>query len=599
MSSNSSKRSSKRPVKDAFVTRRRLRLGLGFTMALLLVIAGKLFLVQGLDFGGLAEAATQQLSRTEVLPATRGQILDANGTVMATTVLKYDITAAPNNFNEPGDKFERIDANGEKQTFTREQAVKELADALGLKPEDLAKPLAGTGTYSMIAKDVSPVVEQKVMDLRLPGIYNVPKSQREYPLGSVAGNVIGFLGQDGDALGGVEQTLDSKLRGTNGERTYQMGRNGIVIPNAPSSITPAKNGESVKLTINKDIQYYAQQTAEQQKKQYGADWVSVDVIQIKTGKIIALADSSSVDPNNPGASKAEDLGARSVTAAIEPGSTEKTVTAAAAIQEGKVTPETHVLVPPTYTVDGQNFQDAFPHGTEQRTFAGIIGDSLNTGTVMVGERLTKQQRYDYLRKFGIGEKSGVPLPGDSPGILAKPEQWDVRQQYTVLFGQGVAQTPLQTAMIYQAIGNNGVRLQPQLVESYIDPDGTEHKVSQGASTEVVSPQTAQQVRDMLESVTTAADATNVKVPGYRVGGKTGTAQSPGDGGFVGYTSSFVGMAPMDDPQYVVAVTVQHPKSNIYGVNQGPAFNDVMGQVLRTYNVAPSTTPSVKLPQYYN
>ncbi|HEY8294725.1 MAG TPA: penicillin-binding protein 2 [Micrococcaceae bacterium] len=563
-------------------------------LALLLVISGKLFLVQGMDVGGMAEAATAQLSQSEVLPAVRGKILDANGHVMAQSVLSYNITVSPKNFNAPGDKFERLDADGHRQTFDRASAVQQLADALGKKTGELTSPLSGDGTFAMLAKDVPPATEEKVMALGLPGIYNVPEQQREYPLGAVGGSVVGFLGAAGTALGGIEQTMDSKLRGTDGERTYQQGRNGIVIPNAPSTTTAAKDGETVQLTLNQDIQYYAQQAAEQQKQQYGADWANIVVIQVKTGKVIALADSSSVDPNHVGASKPEDLGARAVTAAIEPGSTEKTVTAAGAIQEGIVAPDTHLLIPPTYTVDGQTFQDAFAHGTEQRTFAGVIGDSLNTGTVMVGEKLTRQQRYDYLRKFGIGQKTGIPLPGESPGILAKPAQWDVRQQYTVLFGQGVAQTPLQTAMIYQTIANNGVRLEPQLVESYIDPDGTVHKVPQQPGTEVVSPQTSQQVKDMLESVTTIGDATNVKIPGYRVGGKTGTAESPGGG----YTSSFVGMAPMENPQYVVLVTVQHPKSNIYGVNQGPTFNDVMGQVLRTYNVPPSTTPSVKLPQYY-
>ncbi|WP_427017166.1 peptidoglycan D,D-transpeptidase FtsI family protein [Pseudarthrobacter sp. P1] len=576
----------------------RLRWVMVVMLVLLLVITGKLFLIQGLDAGSMAEAAVSQRTVVQKLPATRGKILDANGRVMAESIIRYNITVSPKN-NTGADDFQRV-IDKELVKIPRAQGLKELADVLGMSVATVTEKATGTSNFAYIAMGVTPAIESKVMDLGLPGIYSEPVSERTYPDGAVGGSIVGFTSKDGQALAGIEQTMDAKLAGKDGEREYQRGANGIVIPTAPVDTTPAVDGQSVRLTINQDIQYYAQQAAEQQKKQYSADWANIVVVEAKTGRVIALADTNSLDPNNPGASKAADIGVRAVTGAVEPGSTEKTVTAAAAIEQGLISADSHILIPPTYTVDGQTFSDAFSHGTEQRTFAGVIGDSLNTGTVMVGQKLTPQERYDWLRKFGIGQATGIELPGENPGILATPDKWDGRQQYTVLFGQGVAQTPLQTAMIYQAIANNGVRLKPQLIDAYIDPDGTEHKVAQQPGTEVITPKTAAQVRDILESVTTIADATNVVVPGYRVGGKTGTAEAPAENGvgFDGYTSSFVGMAPMDNPEYVVLITVQRPKTNIYGVNQGYTFNDVMGQVLRTFNVPPSTTPSIKLPQYY-
>ncbi len=590
--------------------RLRLRVGLGIVLALLLIISGKLFMIQGLDAGSMAEAAVMQRTVVTKLPATRGEILDANGKVLAQSIIRYNITVSPKNNTTAGElktgEFRRLNpVTGKVDDVSRDKGLQELADVLGLKVEDVRKQATGTGDFAYITKDVTPGVEAKVMALGLPGIYSEPTSQRTYPLGAVGGSIVGFIGPDssGAATGGgsgIEQTLNAKLQGTDGSRTYQRGANGIVIPTAPEESKAAVDGETVKLTINSDLQYYAQQAISNQVKKLGAQWGNIVVVQAKTGKVVAMAEDSTVDPNRPGETAAANRGARSVTAAIEPGSTEKTVTAAAAIQEGKVSPLSHVLVPPTYTVNGQTFSDAFTHGTEQRTFAGIIGDSMNTGTVMVGERLSKQQRYDYLHNFGVGQSTGIPLPGENKGILAAPDKWDGRQEFTVLFGQGVSQTPLQTAMIYQTIANNGVRLQPQLIESYIDPDGTEHKVAQAPGTEVVSPQTAGDVKDLLESVVTAADAKDISVPGYRVGGKTGTAEAVKDdgSGFQGYTASFVGMAPMEDPQYVVLVTVQRPQGDIYGISQAPVFNSVMSQVLHTNNVPPSTTPSVALPQRY-
>jgi cell division protein FtsI (penicillin-binding protein 3) len=289
-----------------------------------------------------------------------------------------------------------------------------------------------------------------------------------------------------------------------------------------------------------------------------------------------------------------------VTAAYEPGSVQKMITAAALIEEGKSSPLEKFTIPPTYSVDGQTFSDAFEHGTEDRTLAGILGWSMNTGTVMAGQRLSKEQRYDWLKKFGIGEAPQIGLPSEAQGILTPPDQWDGRQEYTVLFGQGVSQSTLQTVRSYQSIANDGIMLQPRLIDSYINPDGTEEKVPAADPRQVVSKDTAKQVRDILESAVTEGQIKEAAIDGYRVGAKTGTSQSPCDdgvSGFCGYTASMIGMAPMDDPRFIVEVVLQRPKGSIYGITNGPVFRSVMSQTLRTFNVQPSTGEPARLAQY--
>lgn len=582
------------------VGRTRMRLGLALMIVCLLIIAGRLVMIQGLNVGNMAEAAESQRTVKQVLPAVRGKIVDANGVVLAESILRYDIVISPKN-NNLYDEYDHIvnTETLERVTYTRDQGLQQVATALGMKVETVKAAAAGDSDFAYILRDVSPQVEAKVMALRVPGIESQAQTKRVYPLGSVGGPIVGFLDSDGNGLAGIEQTQNGKLKGTDGKRTFQAGKNGIIIPTAPVTTIPAVNGETVKLTINQDIQYYAQQAAQQQKQQYSAEWASIVVGEVKTGKVLAIADSNSYNPNDPGKSAPADIGSRSVSAVVEPGSTDKAITASAVMQEGIFTPSSQFLVPPTLTVGGETFSDSFPHGTEKRTLAGIIADSMNTGTVMAGMKLTPEQRYDWMKKFGVGVKTGIELPGESPGILTPWQNWDGRQEYTVLFGQGVAQTPLQTAYVFQTIANNGTRLKPQIIDSYTKADGSVDKVAQAKGTSVLTPKVAKDMRDMLEGVVTMTDYKVVNIPGYRTGGKTGTSEAPAENGkLLGFTSSFIGMAPMDDPQYFVAITVQRPQGSIYGVTQGYTFNQVMGQVLRTYDVPPSTTPSVKLPKFY-
>jgi cell division protein FtsI (penicillin-binding protein 3) len=581
---------------------RRLRLGLGMMLALLLVVGGKLFMVQGLDIGGMAEAALNNRLTPIELPAERGSILDANGTVLANSVIRYNVVV-DQRVNTKTESFKRLDTVGEKEelvTVSRDKGIQELAAVLGQDPADVKDALTGEKPYYIVAKDLKPDMEDRISKLQIPGIVTVGTSKRVYPNGAVAGGIVGFLQDGTTGQAGLEQTQDEILKGTPGKRLFEIGADGLRIPVGVDELTPAVDGKDIRLTLNSDLQYFAQQAIQNQSDKLSAEWGVIIVQDIKTGNIIAMADTNAPDPNDPGKVAAKDRGVRSVTAAYEPGSVEKMITAASVIEEGKSSPLDHFTFPPSYVVDGQVFTDSFDHGTEERTLAGILGWSMNTGTVMAGQRLTKEQRHDWLQKFGIGEAPDIGLPAEASGILTPADQWDGRQEYTVLFGQGVSQSTLQTVRAYQSIANGGVMLQPRLIDSYISPDGTEEKVPAKESRQIVSKETAKQVRDILESAVTEGQIKDAAIDGYRVGAKTGTSESPcddGKSGYCGYTASMVGMAPMDDPRFIVEVVLQRPKGSIYGITNGPVFRSVMSQALRTYNVPPSTGEPVRLPQY--
>ncbi|TDL32171.1 peptidoglycan D,D-transpeptidase FtsI family protein [Arthrobacter nitrophenolicus] len=578
---------------------RRLRLGLGIMLTLLLVVGGKLFLVQGLDVGGMAAAALDKRMTETVLPAERGSILDSNGTVLANSVIRYNVVV-DQRVNTKTETFKRLDEANEKLVdVSREQGLTELAAALGMDKDAIREAVTGERPYYIVAKDVKPDVEDRISKLQIPGIVTEGVSKRVYPNGSVAGGIIGFLKDGSTGQAGIEQTQDELLRGKDGKRLFEIGADGLRIPVGMDELTPPQDGKDIKLTINSDLQYFAQQAIQSQSDKLGAEWGSIIVMDAKTGDLVAMADTNAPDPNDPGRVAAKDRGVRAVTAAYEPGSVQKMMTVAALIEEGKASPLDTFTLGPSYTVDGQTFSDSFAHGTEERTLAGILGYSMNTGTVMAGQRLSKQQRYEWLQKFGIGEAPDIGLPAEASGILTPWEQWDGRQEYTVLFGQGVSQSTLQTVRAFQSIANNGVMLQPRLIDSYVSPDGAEEKVPAAPSRQIVSEDTAEQVQDILESAVTEGQIKDAGIDGYRVGAKTGTSESPCDdgAGYCGYTASLVGMAPMDDPRFIVEVVLQRPKGSIYGITNGPVFRSVMSQALRTYNVQPSTGEPARLPQF--
>ena len=585
------------------LTRRGFLAGVAATGALG-AIGLNLFVRQGFDPGGVANASRQKRLRSQVLPAVRGQILDINGNVMARSVQRYNLTADQTavatfkRYNE--DRTEKVEV-------TPSQLVYEMTDILksvdpGITDEFIKSKLDGTSKYSVIKTDVSPEIFHKIDDLGAPFIYGEAFSQRLYPNGSVGGSVVGKYNivdePDGKGTGGtvarnfsvgIERVFEKELAGTPGERTYEISADGVRIPVAKEEQRLAVDGKNVRLTINRDIQYFAQQIVRARAEELKAEWCTAIVMDVRDGSLLALADSSTMDPGAKTIEDATDMTPRAISQSVEPGSTEKMLTSSALIEQGLTTPTSVYDVPATLTIDGQTFKDAFEHPAQRRTFSGIITDSMNTGTVLVGQKLTKEERYNWLKKYGVGEFTGIELTGEQQGLISDWRDWDGRTQYTVLFGQGVAQTPLQTALIFQALGNKGVRLKPRIVDAIIDADGTEHKRPVEAGVRMVSEETAASCRVLMENMVDQGHARTAKVTGYRVGGKTGTAEAPSDkGGYDGNTTSFIGLAPIDDPRFLVAVTMQRPDGDVGSNGTTEEFSKIMEKTLHTYNVPRST-----------
>lgn len=571
------------------------------------VIGARLLYLQGFDPSGRAEQAKLDRIRTTVVPALRGEIQDINGKVLARSVQRYNISVDQSAVAE----FVKYDENRQKVTITPTQLVYQLADILDMKDGDVKKILDGDKRYAVLKEDVTPEVYNRVVDLGASFIYGEVTSERKYPNGSVGGSIVGRFNMIEEAAGegsadtvlrdysvGIERVFKQQLAGIDGSRSYEISADGIRIPVGEEEVVPAVNGQNVRLTIDQDIQFFAQQVVKARVDELEAQWGTAIVMRVKDASIIALADSSTMDP---GAEKfeAEDMTPRAISQAVEPGSTEKILTASAVIEQGIADPETIFDVPAELLIDGQTITDAFVHPAERRTFSGIISDSMNTGTVLAGKQLSKEERYNWLRKYGMGQHTGIELTGENQGLLTNWREWDIRQQYTVLFGQGVSQTPLQTAMIFQAVANKGVRLKPRLVDAFIDPDGTEHFQPVAEGERMVSEATAKKTLALMENVVIQGSAEGAKVQGYRVGGKTGTAEAPSEttAGYDGYTMSFIGVAPLEDPQYLVGVTLQRPQGSVYTIGATQQFSQIMEKVLHTYNVPFSTTEPVEIPKF--
>lgn len=580
--------------------KKRMRFLLILSLAALLAIAGRLFWVQGINASTVADAAQADRQREEVIAPTRGSIVDRNGTLLAVSVDRYDLVIDQRDQRDEFRRAKRDGTNG-SEFIGWDQAVKELAQILdqdpaelatSVQPQDGAKPKG----YVVLAKGVTPEVKNEVMEVGIPRLSPLLRSERQYPQGVIAGPLLGFVRNSEDQTSvvgaeGLELSQEKNLKGTEGSRKIEVSADGVRIPVTEVEETPAVNGQDVMLTIDSDVNYVAQREAEKKQKQFNAQWVSVVVLEVKTGKILAIGDSAQLDPNDPGATDPEFRRSVSITRAFEPGSTGKAAIFAAAIDQGAITPKTEFRVPNKYTVTKETINDSLPHDTFDMTAAGIFARSYNTGTVMVGNKLTNKQRYDYMRKFGLGSPIYLGLNGASAGQLAKPENWDRRQQYTTMFGQGYSQTVLHTASIFQTLANGGERIAPSLIKGYKNDDGSVTEPDTPKSSRVVKKETAKEMLKLMEGVVESGTGTKMKIPGYRVGGKTGTGQAASDKGYDGYSYSFAGVAPLDDPQYVVVATMYRPQGSWKNFSVADTFTEVMSHVLNTYNVPPSSTKS--------
>jgi cell division protein FtsI (penicillin-binding protein 3) len=571
---------------------RRLRAAVVVLAIVLSLFGARLVQLQGLDARPYAAEAAQGRLRTAVLPAVRGTITDRNGVALATTVDAVNITADQTlvaQFSDPA------------------ATARVLAPVLGVGVAGLTARLTGDQRFAYVAKKVSPETWRKVRELDLPdpaieglpGIFGEKTSKRVYPAGTTAANLVGFVGADGKGLGGLEYAVDDQLAGRDGHATYELSAGGRRIPSGVDSEREAVPGRDVTLTIDRDIQYVAQRAIAKAVASTSSQSGTVIVLDPRSGELLAVATAPTFDPNKPGASRAADRGNRPLTEPYEPGSTGKVLTAAALLEEGVVTPQTPITVPNRLTRANKSFKDFEDHPTQRLTYAGTIAKSSNIGTIRAAERLGSLKRlHPYLKRFGIGQPTGLGLPGEAAGSLLKPADWSATSGYTMTFGQGYSVNTVQMASAIGAVANDGVRLTPRLVASTTAPGGKVVGPPEQERTRVVSASTAETVRSMMETVTRkGGTAPLAAIPGYRVGGKTGTAQryNPSCGCYSGYTMSFIGLAPVDDPGVVVAVTLQAPRSALGGgVNAGPVFKQVASFALERLRIPPTGTRAPRL-----
>jgi len=539
----------------------------------LTLVAGKLLELQGLNRSSYSAMAQHQRLHTVTITAPRGAIVDRNGIPLAETVDARDVYADPHEVTDAA------------------TAASKLAPLLGIDATTLTPKLTAHTTFVYLARAVAPTLATEIIGLDLPGIGVLPTTKRVYPDGKLASNLIGFVHLDGSGAEGLEAKLQSQLAGHDGEQTFEAGASGSPIPDGRDVIKQARPGMSYQLTIDRDIQWKAQQAIAAQVKAVKADSGTVIVMDPRNGRLLAVAVAPQFDANSP----PPNITTRPIDPAVsdtyEPGSVNKVITISAALQEGLVSPTTPFTIPPLLHFAGTTFHDAEVHGTERLTLTGVLAKSSNIGTIQVARKLGPDRLYSYLRAYGFGSLTGTGLPGEQDGLLPPVSLWSQTTMPTVAFGQGIGVTAMQVASVYATIANKGVRVAPSIVSATIDGDGKRHPVAPATPRRVISANVAHELSDMLEAVTSnEGTAPAARIPGYRIAGKTGTAQRSVNGHYSGYTASFVGFAPADKPQLLVEVVMQNPRQGHFGgVVSAPVFHDVMSFALQSLGIVPTGT----------
>ena len=545
-----------------------------------------------------------QNSRTEY--ASRGAIVDENGVTLASSVHRYDVEIDPHLAVQGV-----ADRSGDDVDATRTwpEIAAQIAAITGQDADAVEKIVTDAvaenpdSQWAQITKDVSTEQYRALAELGLPFLSFPPQAGRVYPDGAVGGNLIGFVGSDGQALAGLELADNDCLSSQNGKVVYQQGRDGVVLPGTEVETEPAVDGGTLKLTIDRDLQWYMGQLIAEQVQNTGSLRGTITVVEAKTGKVRALAEYPTVDPNDPTSTPAADRGSNAFSSPFEPGSTFKALTAAIGLDSGSFTTDTTVTASSRETLGGDaRVSDSFSHPANNYTLTGVLIDSSNVGISKFGEKIPRDTRYDYLQKFGLGTPSAIGFPGESGGILHPADKWDDQTFYNTTFGQGLSVTVPQLVGAYQTIANGGVRMPLSLVESCTAADGTVTDVPSAEGQRVVSADTASKVSLMLENVATQGTlASQVAVPGYRVAIKTGTGEKtdPDTGAYKpdAYFTTMIGFAPADDPQYIVAVNLDEPRTVKSSAATAPAFQKALTQVLKNYRVIPSGTTTPELPKF--
>lgn len=578
----------------------RHRVGNAAIFLVLIVAAGQLFNLQVPRAEGLRAEAASQLKVTDVDKAVRGSIVDRNSDKLAFTIEARALTFQPVKVRKQLEEARAKSTEAPEPDRRLRDIAAEVASRLNNKPDSatVLKKLKSNETFVYLARAVDPAIAEAITK-KFPEVGSERQDLRQYPGGSLAANVVGGIDWDGHGLLGLEDSMDAVLAGTDGSITYDRGSDGVVIPGSYRNRHDAVDGSTVMLTIDDDIQFYVQQQVQQAKNLSGAKNVSAVVLDAKTAEVLAMANDNTFDPSQDiGRQEDRQLGNPAVSSPYEPGSVNKVITAASVIEYGLSNPDEVLQVPGSIHMGGVTVGDAWEHGTMPYTTTGIFGKSSNVGTLMLAQRLGPERFFDMVRKFGLGQRTGVGLPGESAGLVPPIDQWSGSTFSNLPIGQGLSMTLLQMAGMYQTIANDGVRIPPRIVKSTIAPDGTRTDEPRPEGIRVVKPETARTVRHMLRA-TVQRDPTGVQqgtgsqaaVEGYQISGKTGTAQqiNPACGCYYDdvYWITFAGIATTDDPRYVVGIMMDHPQRTADGqpgTTSAPLFHNIASWLLQRENV---------------
>ncbi len=607
------RRPASRPVPQLANGRRRVRVLFLVVLFVFSVFTAQLLRVQGLQADAFSREATSIRVNNTVLPATRGRIFDRDGQELATSVERRRVIADPWLVVD----YARLDPETKKRSTTKvgtRGAAEDLAPLLKKSVDDLEELLTPRHTtkgqeikYQVLARGVHPYDWRAIRALGIPGVEAEMMSSRSYPAGAPTAALLGWVAPNGrpevdsqgnrqdEAVGrwGLEVQYNDVLTGTPGTARREISGDGRTIPQGDNRLIPAVPGRDLTLTIDRDLSWFAYNAIAAQVRKSKA-LSGTAVVMDRQGRLLALAQYPTFDPTDPDPSKpGTEIRNLALEDIFEPGSTAKVMSIGAALAEGAVEPTSTFTVPYTIRRGGKTLKDSHSHPTEHLTAAGIVAQSSNVGTMLIAEKLTSEKLESYFRAFGAGQTSGLDFPNESQGILAPSDKWSDSQRFTVMYGQGMAMTAIQTASVFQTIANGGVRIPPTVVAGSTGPDGQFEEASLPEGIRVLPAKTAGQMTVMLEAVVgEGGTAKNAMIPGYRVAGKTGTATRYAAGG---YTASFIGFAPAENPQYIIAVTVQKPQGGYYGGTvAGPVFRQIMAYALARGEVEPSH----KLPHLY-
>jgi cell division protein FtsI/penicillin-binding protein 2 len=544
-------------------------------------------------------AASELRNKKIALPARRGVLLDRDGALLVQNEPACDIGIDPNAW------FVRPDPKAGDTVETRQQrVVEELSrilpdvDVVGIVAKrGLTRGATGRYRTIEVVRQVSEGVGERIRHADLLGVSVTPTARRVAIDGQLAPHVLGFTGRDGQGLDGMEHGLDESLSGEPGVIKAEFDRHGP-IPGTVREDRPAQHGQDVVLTLDSDIQHTAQEALEKAFVKAKADAATVVVIDPKRGDILAMANYPTYDVNNRRSAPDTTRLNRAVSAPYEPGSTLKMVTLAAMLEEKKATPSTPFFCSGYKQIGRKTIHDHDNerHGAEDLTH--VLANSCNIATAECAFQLGKSTLYRYMKAFGFGAKTGSGLPGEDAGLLYRPNGWSDIQLANVAFGQGISVTPLQLATAYAAIANDGVLVRPRIVWGVRDEAGKMREAQADTGRRVLSVETARAMKRMLQTVIEEGTGKPARLDGYTAAGKTGTAQVAEHGHYSSkYVCSFIGMAPANDPKFVILATVTNPKGMHFGGRiAGPVFKEIAEKALLAQRVPRDAPVAPKTPQ---